>query len=70
MSTHNICFCGDTRKILCVYPIIWSCYGTIFTLTEQTNNVDPDHTLQNVASNQDLLCLPLTWQFLTYQQYI
>ena len=22
MSTHNICFCREIRKILCVYPLI------------------------------------------------
>ena len=22
MSTHNICFCGEIRKILCGYPLI------------------------------------------------
>ena len=29
MSTHNVCFCGEKRKILCGYPIIseamWIC---------------------------------------------
>ena len=22
MSTHNICFCGEIRKILCGYPLL------------------------------------------------
>ena len=22
MSTHNICFCGEIRKILCAYPLL------------------------------------------------
>ena len=22
MSTHNICFCGEIRKILCRYPLL------------------------------------------------
>ena len=24
MSTHNICFCGEIRKILCGYPLLWT----------------------------------------------
>ena len=43
-------------------------YGTtVFTLsiwTDRTNSVDPGHTLQNVTSDQDLHCLPVTQQFL------
>ena len=26
MSTHNMCFYGEIGKILCVYPLIWSCF--------------------------------------------
>ena len=22
MSTHNVCFCGEIRKILCGYPLL------------------------------------------------
>ena len=22
MSTHNICFCGEIRKIICGYPLL------------------------------------------------
>ena len=24
MSTHNVCFHGEIRKILCGHPLIWS----------------------------------------------
>ena len=40
MSTHNICFCGEIRKILCGYPLLsvamnltisWSVDSVFFT---------------------------------------
>ena len=31
MSTHNICFCGEIRKILCGYPLL---SGAIYLIRE------------------------------------
>ena len=38
MSTNNICFCGEIRKILCGYPLL----SVPMILVEQ---VDFDHLL-------------------------
>ena len=29
MSTHNICFCGEIRKILCGYPLLSVAMGQL-----------------------------------------
>ena len=29
MSTHNICFCGAVRKILCEYPLLSGAVRTV-----------------------------------------
>ena len=36
MSTHNICFCGEIRKILCGYPLlsVAMMYARLYIYTE------------------------------------
>ena len=36
MSTHNICFCGEIRKILCGYPLLSVAMADIPYLELQT----------------------------------
>ena len=43
MSTHNICFRLEIRKIICGYPLL---------------SVAMDEPPQNAASHQGLHCLP------------
>ena len=34
MSTHNICFCGEIRKILCGYPLLSVAMSAISRATQ------------------------------------
>ena len=55
MSSHNICFGGELRKIViliyCNNPKYWDRRAF-------ANSVDPDQMPQNAASDQGLHCLP------------
>ena len=38
MNTHNICFCGEIRKILCGYPLL-SVAMTKFRMQRKGQNI-------------------------------
>ena len=39
MSTHNICFCGELRKILCRYPLLYGAMTSFFFSRETEENL-------------------------------
>ena len=38
MSTHNICFCGEIRKILCGYPLLSGAMVILKNLSARCGN--------------------------------
>ena len=50
MSTHNICFHGEIRKIFYGYPLF---SGAV------VNDIDNDYTWQNVQADLDLYLGPV-----------
>ena len=53
-------FCGEIRKLLCGYPLL-----SVAMLPPTQQKVNPDQTLQSVASDHGLQSLSLIQQFLT-----
>ena len=61
MSTHNICFYGEIRKIFTSYPLLsrpLQCRPR-----SDIANCVPDQFIKNAASDQGLQCLPLISSF-------
>ena len=61
MSTHNICFRGEIRKILCGYPLLsvamtinYEC--KMFTFVLFTTSPDQKHGQKNIFSNLLIRC--------------
>ena len=54
MSTHNICFCGEIRKILSEYPRLSVAMLTLVLLNPDiscfANSVDPDQLASEEAN--------------------
>ena len=51
MSTHNICFRQEIRKILCGYPLL-----SVAMLNDSKCAVSLEHSL-DIASLRDIACL-------------
>ena len=47
MSTHNICFCGEIRKILCGYPLLSVAMNLTIIHGIQSHSID-----QYISNNQ------------------
>ena len=61
MSTHNICFRGEIRKIICGYPllsvamVLWSSPSTTLSTLYSTQGMgDNQHEIHNLFSGKNL----------------
>ena len=68
MSTHNICFHGEIRKIICGYPLLSVAMYLYYSGRYiRANGTYPGQILHSAATDQVLHCLPVRRSFKRHQ---